>query len=351
MPEFRTPRLVLALRDKDAASLERSASGGAFPVLARPVLAAGGAVCGASMTDDGTVAHRVILNEEDLHLLQGSAYVQSNLAPVFAEVERLVKSGVRTLFVGTPCQCASMIGYLEAKRAFKDFASCKNLLVCDLVCHGVPSPLLYKAYRAWLDGKMDADDGIHGYRFRSKRNGWGLYYYYYYYKDGKRREICSPGDADPYYGAFLRGESYRPSCYRCPYARAERVSDLTIGDYWGIEAVDPDFYDIRGVSLLLANTEKGESFFRDEAQSGCDFLETDLESAVRENHNLRAPTEVPAGRKTFLSHMEQCLETGNLVPMFDRYLKPPLTMKGLLKSALPGDVYLALKKLVKGGSR
>ncbi|WP_251157760.1 Coenzyme F420 hydrogenase/dehydrogenase, beta subunit C-terminal domain [Caniella muris] len=352
MPEFQTPRLVVALRDKDDSSLERSASGGAFPVLARPVLAAGGAVCGAYMRDDGTVAHCVVRSQSDLALLQGSAYVQSDLSPAFTDVMNLVSSGVRTLFVGTPCQCSSMVAFLETKGVLRNPADYESLIVCDLVCHGVPSPMLYDAYRKWLDHKTGADGGVHGYRFRSKRNGWGLYYYYYYYyKDGRRREVCSPGDSDPYYGAFLRGESYRPSCYRCPYARAERTTDFTIGDYWGIESVDPKFFDSRGVSLLLANTEKGERFFRDEASGGCEFVETDLSSAVRENHNLKAPTAVPAGRQAFLSHMEQCIKAGDLSPMFDRYLKPPMSLKRIVKDLLPGDAYLSLKKLVKGGGR
>lgn len=343
------PIKVFAVRDKDDAALARAASGGAFSVLARPILREGGIVVGTRAFDDGSIRCAAVDREEDLWQLQGSVYAQSDPSGAYAVVDGAVRSGRLVLFVGTPCQCAAMLGYLQAKGAIVDLASCDNLLLCDLICHGVPAASLYRAYLSWLGRARGADAGIHGHRFRSKRRGWGLYAEYSYGRKGKRFEVCAPCDADPYYAAFLRGETYRESCYSCPFARSERVTDVTIGDFWGVERAHPEFYDSKGISALLVNTAKGLRFFEGHAMGECACLESSLEDVRRENHNLNAPTPRPAKRDALLDALEKHRAEGTMDAFFDHDLKPRVTVKALAKKLLPGRFYAMLKRIVKGG--
>lgn len=344
---LRKPLKVFAIRDKDEESLRRAASGGAFAVLARPVADGGGTVFGASLFDGGEVRHCPAKNREELKLLQGSAYVQSDMSGVYSEVATSVKSGSTTMFVGTPCQCAAIVSYLQAKRVIDDLKDCTNLLVCDLICHGAPNGELFRAHQGWLARKVSADDGIHSFKFRTKKNGWGLYYYYYYFRNGRKHEVCEPGDYDPYYAAFLRGETYRECCYSCPFARHERVSDFTIGDYWGIESAHPEFFDPKGVSVLMANTEKGLRWFEEEGINDCFWIESDFISAARENRNLNSPTARPESRDRLLAAIAARRATDETDTLFDIDMKPKKSLKRTVKKLLPASVFCAIKKTAK----
>lgn len=342
---LRTPRRVLALRDLDERSLERSASGGAFPVLARPIVADRGIVIGARLCEDGTVRHVCVEDAEGLSSLQGSVYACSKLERSYALVAEALASGRRTFFVGTPCQCAGLVSHLKHKGLVSSLEESENLIVCDLVCHGTPKQAIFSAHQQWLADKVQADDGIHGFKFRSKKRGWGLYYYYYYYRNGRRHEVCEPAEYDPYYRAFLRGLIYRSGCYSCPFSRCERVSDFTIGDYWGIEWAHPDFYDERGVSLLLVNTLKGESYFDARCSGSCIWRESTFEQASRENHNLKAPTPRGEGYEALMSEVNACLDAQNYDKLFDEVLKLQLKPKDRIKRVLPGGLLDILRKL------
>ena len=307
--EFHEPLAVYAIKDRDEVSLQRAASGGAFSVLARPVIALGGIVFGAKMHDGGFVTHEKAETSQELASLQGSAYVQSDISGIFDSV----------------------------------------VLLCDLICHGAPNNELFRAHQLWLARKRKADDGIHSFRFRTKKKGWGLYYYYYYYRNGKKIEVCEPGDNDPYYAAFLRGETYRESCYKCPFSKRERVTDFTIGDYWGIESAHPDFYDPNGVSLLLINSLKGVQFFKQYSSRECNYAVSNMQLASRENHNLNSPTVRPTTRDDLLCAIANHRSYGDLEVLFDTTLKPRLTVKRLAKQILPSGLYGSIKRIVRKG--
>lgn len=342
---FHQPIKVLAVRDRNESALERAASGGAFSVLARPVISDGGIVFGARMKDGGAVSHVGATSLDELEALQGSAYVQSDISGVYEPLAEAVGAGRRAMFVGTPCQCAAVVSYLRAKHIFIELEDRENLIVCDLICHGAPNSELLRAHQQWLSRRVGADDGIHSFAFRTKRMGWGLYYYYYYYKNGAKHEVCDAGDSDPYYGAFLRGETYRECCYKCPFARRERATDFTIGDYWGIESAHQDFYDSRGVSVVLVNTDKGLAFFDDRASVGCDWIESNLDSAARDNHNLNAPTARPSSRDDLLRAIAHRRADGNMDALFDVDLRPKMSLKRVVKKLLPSPMVSRLKKM------
>lgn len=341
---FHEPSHAYALTHRNATVLMDSASGGAFTALASPILHAGGIVYAARLHDDGTVRHEEITSEEQLHSFRGSVYAQSDARAAFESCVEAVRSGRRTLFVGTPCQAAALVGFLRAERVADDLESCANLVLCDLICHGVPSQELLKAYFQWLSNRNRTDSGIHDYRFRSKKGGWGLYYNYFFFRRGKRHEVLDSAGNDPYFRAFNAGLTFRESCYSCPFARIARVSDVTIGDFWGVEEALPAAMDPNGVSLVLTNTEKGEQYFSGECASACSLMEVDPHTAARYNYNLNSPSECPENRSALMEAIAEKLARGRLRDVFDEEMRVPMTPKRLAKAVLPEGLQERLRR-------
>ena len=269
------PKKVLAVRLKDEDVLYRSASGGAFAGIAKAWIEDGGIVAGVTYDGEWNAHHVFATTLEELKAIQSSKYVQADTRQAYSEVKRLLTEGKKVLFSGTACQIGGLKAFLK-----KDY---DNLLTMDLICHGVSSPLLFRKYTEWLGDKCGSP--IKEYDFRDKKGGWGLgykYKYKYKYKYG----ACS---IDPYYSRFLAGDTYREACYQCKYCTPERVGDITIGDYWGIEKEHPKFFSTKGVSCVLINTDKGINAWNSSA-SLFYTLESEFERVARHNGNLLHPT-------------------------------------------------------------
>lgn len=276
----------------DVDRLAKSASGGAFAALATSVLERNGAVVGAAFSDALVVTHVVVERMEDLHKLQGSKYVASFMGDIYGQVKSILAEGREVLFSGTPCQIAGLNAFLSKKY--------DNLTTVDLACHGTPSAQLFGAYLKWLGEKHGGV--VEKYCFRDKGpSGWGMVGTF----------ACNGIAAtlnpfcDPYYATFLRGETYRKSCYRCKYANLNRPADLTIGDFWGISQYSGkhDFSEKLGLSLLLVNTEKGRMVFEslsDKVKS----MVLSVDEACAGNGNLYHPTKEPAIRDVIYKKME-----------------------------------------------
>ena len=319
------PQKALAARDKNDTELKKSASGGAFAAAARMILSQGGVVVGAAYNDDMTVSHHIIDRLKDLPQLQSSKYVQSNTTDTFKSVKKLLRDGRTVLYSGTPCQIAGLKGFLR-----KDY---DNLYTMDVICHGVASPKLFVKYLEWLSSKMGGK--IIYYNFRDKSTGWGLDYM----TKTKTKTKTMPCSLDPYYHHFLKGDTYRECCYHCLYARQERVSDITIGDYWGIEKEHPEFYSTKGVSCLLVNTEKGK-FLWNLISSEFISLESTFDKVARANHNLKAPTPRPAVRDNIYKQIDEL----PVNEYFASCMKVPFNIKARIKSMLPGWLKVFIKK-------
>lgn len=342
----RAPLRVVALRDRDTVSLARSASGGAFPVLARPMLEAGGVVFGSELLCGGVVEHTMIDSVDDLPKLQGSKYVQSDVSGTFAQCLESLRCGHSVLYSGTPCQIYALRSYLAFKGL--EAKAIEGLYTVDLVCHGVTSPALFRLYVSWLEGRVGAVPGSLRYEFRSKRRGWGLYYCYHYTskRDGRTHSRFGPCDEDPYYAAFLEGRLYRSSCYTCRFACPERVSDFTIGDYWGIEVAHPGFDSSDGASLLLVNSEKGLGYFSDRCESRCDLVESTIELASRENRNLTAPPYRKGGDAGFSREVSEAVRNGDADLLFGTMLRRPFSLKRAVRKILPECVVETVKRVL-----
>jgi len=239
-----------AARHKDEEVLLKSSSGGMFTAISDLCLENGGVVYGAAFDEDFNVYHKRTTTKEERNTLRGSKYVQSDIGDIFAQVKKDCENGENILFTGTPCQCAGLRSYLENSKC-----DTSKLILCDLVCHGVPSPMLWREHIKRLEKKGK----IRAYNFRSKVYGWSKNTEKVTYENGK--EDYKSALSQEHKMLFYSHNALRPSCHECPYTNVSRLTDVTIADYRGIEKNMPDFIDERGVSLILLHTEKGYAVF------------------------------------------------------------------------------------------
>lgn len=224
---------------------EKSSSGGIFSLLAQEILNRGGTVAGAAFDADFSVRHILVENGAELDRLRGSKYVQSRMEDTYVQIRDLLKQGRPVLFTGVACQIAGLKAFLGREY--------ENLYTVDVLCHGVPSPKVWAHYRreqAQIHGTT-----LEEVSFRDKRKGWRHYSMALNFAEGV--EYCRPGAEDTYLRVFLRDLCLRPSCHSCRFKDFPRLSDLTIGDAWGIERHMPDLDDDHGTSVVLVNSEKG----------------------------------------------------------------------------------------------
>ena len=277
---------AFAAWSRDDGSRMASTSGGVFPELARSVLAKGGAVYGAAYDENFRVVHICAENEADLERLRGAKYAQSDLNSLFPDVKRRLESGQQVLFSGTPCQVLGLKAYLR-----KDYV---NLLSVDLVCHSVPSPLAWEKYLEHISGEKT----LAHVNLRCKDTGWSCYRYSnrFDFSDGTSR-LDQSGDS-LYMKLFGSGLITRPACAHCPAKGYARVSDLTLGDFWGVWDIAPELDDNKGTSIVLAQTEKGRT-----ALAGLGQRPVSLEEASRENPAILCPVAENPMRIQAIEHV------------------------------------------------
>ncbi len=237
-------------KDEDIRS--QSSSGGVFSHLAQCVIKLGGVVTGASFKEDFLVEHSIARTVPELGKLRRSKYIQSEIGDIFRKIKKELLSEKQVLFVGTPCQCEGLRAFLE-----NDY---DNLYLCDFICHGVNSPTVFLTYLHELEEKYGAKASE--VSFRDKSSGWKNYSIRIEFKNGK--EYLSGKDSDLFMFGFCkrRMQLYlRASCYRCKFRNAFRNTDITLGDFWGVEKHFPEFDINRGVSAVMIHSDKGKQLF------------------------------------------------------------------------------------------
>lgn len=226
---------------------KQSSSDGVFTVIAEYILKKGGVVCGAEFSSDWQVRHTIIDSIENLEKLRGSKYVQSNIGKCYNEIKTYLQKGIDVLFCGTPCQVAGLYAFLK-----NDY---ENLITVDLVCHGVPSPLVWKKY-------LEENFGIKNIQeinFRKKDIfGWRASLSIVC-KDSSFNEL---DETNIFYKAFIPCLCNRPSCGNCQFAKTSRQGTITLADFWDIHKFDSSLDDGLGTSMLLLNNSKAKSLFK-----------------------------------------------------------------------------------------
>ena len=297
---------------------ESSSSGAIFSLLAEGVLHRGGVVYGVAMTRDCKAAE--FLRVEDvaqLSRLRGSKYVQANMKDTLRSVRNDLQAGTEVLFTGTGCQINGLKLFLG-----KEY---DNLLCIDVICHGVPSPALWRKYAEHRE--MEYGGKLVSVDFRCKEHGWADFGLKEVAEN--KRQAYSSSDKNPFMQIFLRDYCLRPSCYAC-VARKNRNSDLTIGDFWGIDSVAPEMDDGKGTSLVLVKTEKGKKAF-EERKDDLVLKVVSYEAGVKGNPaEYKSPVRPPQ-RETFF----QDLNTLSFPDIERRYAAPlPVPLKKKLKQII-----------------
>lgn len=307
-----------------------SSSGGVFTLLAEAVLKENGVVFGAAFQDGCQVVHSSARTREAVSAFRGSKYVQSRLDNTYCEAKEYLDQGRPVLYSGTPCQIAGLKAYLG-----KDY---DNLLCQDIVCHGVPSPKVWKKYVGELEKKHDAP--VQSVSFRNKAQGWKKYCMFIRFQNGDSYSNCFSGD--PYMKAFLANLSLRPSCYCCAFKQNGETSDVTLADFWGVEEVLPEMDDDRGVSLLIIHSDKGKRYL-EKISRQIIRKEIDLQKVTPYNPSIVESVRENPKRKAFFTELDH----SEMVTLTEKYCTEPYIKKviGHLVAIGKSAVFVAAKRL------
>ncbi len=287
---------VYAAYSKNPQTRYEGSSGGMFGTFAKSVIAQGGRVYGAAFDKELKLRCTSAETEEELVPLYKSKYLQSDLGDSFREIEGELKNGKQILFVSTPCQVYALKRYLK-----KDY---DNLLLVDFVCHGVPSQSLFDKCKAFVEEK----EGIKllDYQFRAKKKNGATPHYYTatYEKSGREYKKLRLYVDSPFYYGFQKYITLRDSCYDCQFSHSNRCSDITIGDFHGIDRYIKGINRFDGVSTVVINTPKGKKAW-DTVAENVAFREVSFEELYKNRELMCECTKMPAGRESFIADLQE----------------------------------------------
>ncbi len=288
------PLVAYAAKNQDESVRLSSSSGGVFTALAEQVIAQGGVVFGARFDESWNVVHDYVETVEGLSAFRGAKYVQSRIGLCFLQAETFLRQGRQVLFSGLPCQIAGLKKFLR-----KDY---DNLITVDLFCHGVPSPMVWERF---LEEEIATPHTqLKSISFRDKTSGWKNYSFSYLQEDADGVHLHRMLSAkNLFMRGFLTDLYLRPSCYHCPAKQCKSGSDLTIGDYWGIQQAHPELDDDKGVSAILVNTDKGAAILQ--AVQQVSLYESTFEKVVKCNPALIKSAQEPTKRSLFFELLNQ----------------------------------------------
>lgn len=311
--EPREPLAVYAAKNNNEEIRLKSSSGGIFTLLAEQIIAEGGVVFGARFNESWEVVHDYTETIEGLEPFRGSKYVQSVIGDNFIKAKQFLKDGRKVLFSGTPCQIAGLKKFLR-----KEY---ENLLTVEVVCHGVPSPMVWRDYLDYKRAKRAVGKNtvssslnelpvIAGISFRDKTNGWKKFAFKISYAASKAAENSlsksaentnyeiTPFSEDLFMKGFLKNLYLRPSCYHCAARQGKSGADISIADYWGIQSIHPEIDDDKGTGLILINTKQGANYFNSTANQ-IDSLISSYNKAIMQNPCIVKSVKEPNRRQQF----------------------------------------------------
>ena len=371
--EERIPLEVFAAKNPNEQIRMESSSGGIFTQLAEQVIDTGGVVFGVKWNEHFEAVHTYTETKEGLAAFRGSKYVQSQVGDTFKQAEQFLKQGRQVLYSGTPCQIAALKLFLR-----KEY---ENLLAVDFICHGTPSPGVFRWYlseefaqeAARKSGKkiqfrsslpipsiakadvLAIKQGfeIKDIRFRDKRVGWKKFSFVLSLKklskatdEGEKNSVSLSYTLDKhaFMRGFLRNLYLRPSCYACPSKSGKSGTDITLGDYWGIEGLMPEIDDDRGISALTINTEKGRQALY---QITTELYPVPYDNLCTKNRSLVHSVKTPVNRALFFANSNESFHK-----RINRLCRIPLKQKlkikviSLLSEVLNKQTKQFIKKII-----
>lgn len=271
----------------------QSTSGGIYYALASYFIRTGGFIVGSRYTEDYKGAEHIISNtKEGLYQIMGSKYFQSNTQDIYGKVKKLLDDGEKVLFCGTPCQSAALQSFLNIEY--------DNLYLIDFICRGVNSPKAFRKYMEELEKEYHSK--IENVHFKNKKNGWTSLATHVKFENGI--EYHKERNDNLWIRGFIQGNLYmRPSCHQCRYKEIPRISDITIGDFWGIQGADKkDIFN--GISVIMSNSEKGK-FLLSEICNTVTLSEQSLELAEKGNPCILTPASEGKNRNKFFELLDE----------------------------------------------
>ena len=283
-----------------------SSFGGIFSILAEDIIKNNGVIYGASFDKYFDVKHRRIISMADIELLRGSKYVQSSIGDIYKQVKVDLENNKQVLFTGTPCQVEGLKSFLRKKY--------DNLIAMDFICHGVPSPMIWKRYIEEKRSENNKQKQIRSIYFRNKDTGWKLFSLKIIFD---KSIYINNLKNDLYMKGFLQNLYLRQSCYNCKFKQINRVSDITVADFWGIDKVIPKMDDDKGISLVVLHNKKGENLFN-KVKNKLIFNEVKLENSIRYNKAMTSSVKDNEKRNDFFRN---AIQSKNITKLIDKYTK------------------------------
>lgn len=342
--EERKPIEVFAAKNPNEEIRKESSSGGIFTLLAEQTIDSGGVVFGVKWNEHFEAIHAYTETKDGLADFRGSKYVQSQTGDTFKQTEQFLKQGRQVLYSGTPCQIAALKLYLK-----KEY---DNLLTVDIICHGTPSPGVFRWYLseelqmtvARQNNKktkfsnpssitsiakadiLAKEQGfkIKDIRFRDKQLGWKKFSFVLTLESlssiqNNNISISSPLNENTFLRGFLANIYLRPSCYACPAKSGKSGSDITLADYWGINSLMPELDDDRGISAITINSTKGQNALH---STDAELYTAPYEDLCAKNPSLLHSCKIPEKRETFFKFTKK-----NFFNHINRLLKVSLIQR------------------------
>ena len=305
----RKPQTLVAAINPDDTVRKESSSGGIFSMLAEIVIKKGGVVFGVRFDEKWQAVFDHTDTIEGLSAFRGSKYVQASVGKSFANIKELLQQGREVLFSGTSCQVSALQHYLR-----RDY---DNLLLVDVVCHGVPSP---KVWGKYLDEVTQNDVmAVKTVKFRNKKQGWKRFSFdLTYIKEGEQYNISSWHQQNHFMRIFLNDVILRPSCYCCKTKGGRSRSDITIADFWGINQLNPQMDDDGGTSLVLVYSDKGRDAFE---ALHLNTWEANYDDVIKYNPSIESSVTEHPKRKIFFSRLD---DADSIISLIDETLRIPI---------------------------
>lgn len=327
---------------EDKKIIEQSSSGGAFSEITQAIIEDNKdkmyRIYGCIYDKNFTVKHTKVDNINDISLFRKSKYVQSDIQYIYTEIYHDLKDGYIVIFTGTPCQIAGLKLFLNVKNDINK----ENLYTIDIICHGVPSQKVFNEYVKSIEKKYNSK--VKNFSFREKYkignivDSLGIRVEF---EDGKVLNEYSFNNI--YMIGFFNGVYYRPCCEKCPFSTRSRCSDITIGDFWGINYIDKKLNAHKGISLCIVNSSDGEKIIND-LSTKMDITQENPDIAIENNGNLYEPSKFSKYRNDFFKKLE---ETNDFEKSIKKYIRRKSKLEFIISNNLNEDFKNKIKKIIK----
>lgn len=314
---------IYAAAYKNIDVLKQSTSGGIFTALYKYILSQKGYVVGVKYNKDMVAEYAITNSEEECEKFRGSKYVAANINDLRKEIKEKLEQGNKVLFTGNPCQIKALRTYLN-----KEY---ENLYLVEILCHGVPSQKVFRLYIKYIEEKYKSK--VVDFKFRDKEAGWGTgksSTIKIILEDG--RTLTEPAKYNNYNRAFANNNILRPGCYNCELAGVNNMSDMAIGDFWGIEKVMPKFSkkEKNGISMIKVNTKKGEEIFN-AVNDNLEYYQSDLKAAYKYNHKYAVQLNV--NRFNLMEKIDG-IEIDSLLQQFNQFKSGKNAKEEVIKKSI-----------------